>query len=229
MTGAPAIAIDGPVASGKSSVGQRLANRLGHIFIDTGMMYRACAWLALRTGVPLSDQSALIALITSARIDAQPGPEGTLVHVNGEDITPFLRDPEVERAVSTIAAIPEVRQAMVHEQRRIAGNRAVVMAGRDIGTVVLPDAPLKVYLDASVACRARRRAAEMNDADLAAVEAALAERDHLDSKRNVSPLRPADDAVIIQTDDLTLEQVVDRIADIARTLHSDPDDASHPV
>ncbi|MSQ62138.1 MAG: (d)CMP kinase [Dehalococcoidia bacterium] len=228
MTGPPAIAIDGPVASGKSSVGQRLANRLGRVFIDTGMMYRACAWLALRTGVPLSDERALIALITSARIDARPGPQGTLVYVNGENITPSLRDPEVERAVSTVAAIAAIRQAMVREQRRIAGSRAVIMAGRDIGTVVLPDAPLKVYLDASVTCRARRRAAEMDSPDLAAVEAALAERDRLDSERNVSPLRPATDAVIIQTDAFTLDQVVERIADLAHDLHTDPADAAHP-
>ncbi len=229
MTGPPAIAIDGPVASGKSSVGQRLATRLGRVFIDTGMMYRACAWLVLRAGVPLSDRPALIALITAARIDAQPGPEGTLVEVNGEDITPFLRNPEVERAVSTVAAIAEIRQAMVQEQRRIAGSGAVVMAGRDIGTVVLPDAPLKVYLEASVACRARRRAAETNSPDLAAVGAALAERDRVDSGRNLSPLRPADDAVVIQTDDLTLDEVVERITDLALALHSDPTDATHPA
>ncbi len=211
------IAIDGPVASGKSSVGLRLSQRWGHVFIDTGMMYRAMTWWALHNRVAPGDGAALSALAKRTHMRVTPTTEGTSVSIDGIDATPHLRDPDVERAVSLVSAAPAVREAMVAEQRRLAASQAVIMAGRDIGTVVLPDAGLKVYLDASVARRAERRAAESprGVTALAEVAAALRERDRIDSERDVSPLRPAAGAVIINTDDLTLDDVVERIAALA--------------
>lgn len=181
-------------------------------------MYRAIAWWALRRGVDPHDEGALGALAASVRTEVDGDAEGTRVRVDGEDATPHLRDPEVDAAVSLVSAVPAVREAMVREQRRIAADRPVVMVGRDIGTVVLPDADLKIYLDASVQRRAERRTAQRfpGQGDLPDVTAALTERDRIDSQRETSPLRPADDAIIVDTDTLTLHEVIDRIEALAR-------------
>lgn len=216
---AASIAIDGPVASGKSAVGSRLARHLGYRLVDTGMMYRAITCLALDEGTGLRDEAALAALGATAHIDVQPGPAGdpdaARVLVNGSDVTGRLRSPEVGEAVSLVSRVPGVRRAMVAIQREIANEGRVVMVGRDIGTVVLPDAPLKAYLDASAGERARRRHAELQAAGrtetLDEVRAELAMRDEIDSQRDASPLRPADDALIIDTDNMTIQQVVDAI------------------
>lgn len=220
------IAIDGPVASGKSVVGERLAKRLGALFLDTGAMYRACAWKALQAGIAPDDATALGEL--ARRIDLvieQPTvPDGRAytVRVEGQDVTWALRTPAIERIVSAVSAVPAVREAMVARQREIARQGPVVMVGRDIGTVVLPEAPLKVYLTATAATRARRRladyAARGEPIDYATLLAAIERRDALDSSRAHSPLRPADDAVLLATDDLTIDEVVDRIYKLA----SDP-------
>ena len=216
---AATIAIDGPVASGKSAVGSRLARHLGYRLVDTGMMYRAITCLALDEGIDLGDEATLAALGAAAKIDVQPGPagdpEGARVLVNGNDVTARLRSPEVGEAVSLVSRVPGVRRAMVAIQREIANQGRVVMVGRDIGTVVLPDAPLKAYLDASAGERARRRHAEVQAAGrtetLDEVRTELAMRDKIDRQRDASPLRPAEDALVINTDKMTIQQVVDAI------------------
>ena len=207
------------MASGKSAVGSRLARHLGYRLVDTGMMYRAITCLALDEGIDLRDEAALATLGATANINVQPGPaddpEGARVLVNGSDVTDRLRSPEVGEAVSLVSRVAGVRRAMVAIQREIANEGRVVMVGRDIGTVVLPDAPLKAYLDASPEERARRRHAEVQAAGrsetLDEVRAELAMRDEIDTRRDASPLRPADDALVIDTDRMTIQQVVDAI------------------
>lgn len=214
------IAIDGPAASGKSAVGQALAERLGYRFLDTGAMYRAVTWFALRRDVDVRDEAALAELIGSIHLDVSSGGESTSVLVNGDDATPHLRDPDVEANVSLVSQVPVVRDALVRIQRDLARSGSIVMAGRDIGTVVLPDAPLKIYLDASPEVRATRRAAQLDQSDDPADKDALANgiaaRDRIDSSRATSPLTAAPDAVIIDTDELSLGEVVRKIEALAR-------------
>ena len=212
------IAIDGPVAAGKSAVAVALAARLGYRFIDTGVMYRAVTWLALERGVDLDDEAALSRLAQDARLDVESSadaPKGSRVVIDGHDVTGELRSPEVGDAVSLVSRVAGVRTAMVERQREMAREGGVVMAGRDIGTVVLPDAPLKVYLDASVDERVRRRREELIAGGRAEsddeVREELALRDEIDSGRDISPLRPAGDAVVIDTDHLSLDEVVAKI------------------
>jgi len=217
------IAIDGPVASGKTTVGLALAERLGYRLVDTGAMYRAVTHLALSKGVPHDDVAALAALAEATHIDIvsareRGGPQRVLA--NGVDVTDHLRTPEVESAVSIVSKVARVRDAMVEQQRRMADEGRTVMVGRDIGTVVLRAAGMKVFLVASVEERAKRRFAEVmakgGRQTLDAVRENLAMRDKLDSEREVSPLRPAEDAIRIDTDPLTIEQVVERILRLAR-------------
>jgi cytidylate kinase len=218
------IAIDGPAASGKSAVGVSLARSLGYRFFDTGAMYRAVTWLALRRGVDVHDAVALAALADGADVAVRDTPgdaiEPTGVIVDGEDATPHLREADVEANVSLVSRVPGVREALVRIQRDLAAAGNVVMAGRDIGSVVLPDARLKVYLDASVGVRARRRAAQMREAgiepNLEALMVDLSRRDGIDSSRRTSPLTAAPDAVIINTDALSIQEVVRRIEALAR-------------
>lgn len=214
------IAIDGPVASGKSAVGSLLARRLGYRFVDTGLMYRAVALLALRRGISPEDGERLAEAARRLELDLRWDPEtgGTRVLAGGEDITAHLRSPEVEKVVSAVSARPEVRRVLVERQRRLAEDGPVVMAGRDIGTVVLPDADLKVFLTASAEERARRRYLERlargEAADYEAVLAEVRRRDEYDSTRPVAPLRPADDSLVLNTDGLTLQQVVEKLVEI---------------
>jgi CMP/dCMP kinase len=217
------IAIDGPAASGKSTVGKAVADRLGYLYFDTGAMYRAVTWLALAHGVAVTDEASVTALAEAAEIDVLPVVEDDgrqyTVWVNGQDATWAIREPVVAANVSQVSAYPGVRAALVAQQRRLAVRGRIVMVGRDIGTVVLPDAPLKVYLDASVEERARRRWLEEQARDgqraYDDVLAALRRRDEIDSTRTVAPLRPADDAVIVDSTGLSIEQVVERIAALA--------------
>lgn len=219
------IAIDGPAASGKSAVGSRVAARLGLPFVDTGTMYRAITWLALRRGVPITNRERLAELARTAQVEVSPPPpasrEYATIHIDGLDATPHLREEAVERAVSPVSAVPEVRAVMVELQRRAAAD-GVVMAGRDIGTVVLPDAEVKVYLLASPEVRARRRLAELaargQPSTFEAVLADLRRRDELDSTRAVAPLRPAPDAVLIDTDTLDIDQVVNRVLELTAAV-----------
>lgn len=204
------IAIDGPAASGKSSLGMALARRLGFLFLDTGLMYRAVTLAALEAGVPAEDEAAG-RFARTLDIRAEAGGE-TRILLGGRDVTGRLREPEVEHHVSAYSALPSVREAMVAAQRAIAGRGPAILAGRDIGTVVLPDAPVKLFLEASAEARAARRSLQARQWGLPQ-EAAEARRDidlrdRLDSSRAASPLRPAADALVIDTTDLSLEEVI---------------------
>ena len=214
------IAIDGPVAAGKSSVGSLLASKLNFVFFDTGMLYRAFTWKAIRLNISLEDEDTLSQLAASTKFDFSPSQGGQIPFlIDGEDISSMLLRSEVEGKVSLISRVARIRQAMVSKQRTLAQRGRVVMAGRDIGTVVLPWAELKIFLVASTEERANRRYSELLErgekVDFAAVLADLRKRDELDSRRAISPLKPAKDAIIIDTENLTLLQVVDTIYALA--------------
>jgi cytidylate kinase len=198
------VAIDGPAGAGKSSVARAVAARLGFTYLDSGAMYRAVALAALRRATPPSDVAATV------RIEL-----GDRVLLDGDDVTAAIRAPDVSEAASVAAAQPPVRAAMVEQQRRLMGSGDWVAEGRDIGTVVAPDAEVKVFLTANPAVRAARRATELG-VDPGTVLAEQVIRDQRDSEREHSPLRPADDAVTVDTTDLSLDQVVDRIAGLVR-------------
>jgi cytidylate kinase len=215
------VAIDGPVASGKTVVGRALAERLGWRLFDTGIMYRAATWQALRKGVHLDEDESIADLIRDASFDLSPHASTTSVeldvYVDGDNATPHLRQPEVESGVPTVAAIAAVRTLMVQIQQEQAAQGCMIVVGRDIGTVVLPAAPVKIFLDASEEVRARRRAAEQpNGADEGTVLVATRRRDARDRGRLVSPLIVADDAIILNTSDLSLERSIDEAERIVR-------------
>ncbi|RIL11179.1 (d)CMP kinase [bacterium] len=213
------IALDGPAASGKSTVGARLAGRLGMLCFDTGLLYRALTVLALRAGVSADDAAALAALADTAAIDVVPDPGhrlGCRVTSRGDDVTDALHGPAVDAAVSAVSGHAAVRAALLGAQRRVAEHTAVIMLGRDIGTVVLPDADLKVYLDASPPARARRRYRERlalgEPAVYGDVLRATLERDARDAGRSIAPLAVAPDAVVVDTDRCDVESVVAHLA-----------------
>jgi cytidylate kinase len=214
------VALDGPASSGKSSVGAAAAARLGYRFCDTGLLYRAVTWLALRRGVPAEDAAGLVALVPKVQL-LDVG-DGRLAHVSvdGIDETAEVHVPEVDVAVSAVSRVPELRAALLQRQRSIVAGGRVIMAGRDIGTVVLPDADLKLFLDASVEERAARRARERgldrDGPEAAEVLAELRRRDALDTNRPVAPLRAADVAVVIRTDGNAFEQTVDLVVEAIR-------------
>ncbi len=213
------IAIDGPAASGKSTLGQKLAEKLGYLFFDTGVMYRAVTWAALERGVDVNQPDRVTALAESLDIDvAPPSRQDERMYdvlVDGQDVTWAIRSPQVDANVSVVSAYPGVRKALTIQQRRVGLRGNVVMVGRDIGTVVLPEADLKIFLDASVEQRARRRYAELavrgENVSYETILAAMQTRDQIDSTRQVSPLRPAEDAVILNSDGLDADQVLDRV------------------
>jgi CMP/dCMP kinase len=216
------IAIDGPAASGKSTIALRLAEKLGYLYFDTGVMYRAATLAALRRLGSVQDEQTVSQLAAELQIDVRPPsqPDGRMVDVlvDGEDITWDIRSPEVDSHVSQVSAYPGVRAALTAQQRRIGLRGAVVMVGRDIGTVVIPEADLKIYLDASVEERARRRYEEMRcrgqNASYTDILDALVRRDQIDSSRAIAPLRPADDAVIVNTDGISITEVFKRVEDL---------------
>jgi len=213
------IAIDGPAASGKSTLGKRLADSLGYLFFDTGLMYRAVTWLALQRGLDVNDEAVVTALAEEVLIDVRPPSKqdgrACDVLVSGEDITWETRRPEVDANVSVISAYAGVRQALTLQQRRIGMRGRVVMVGRDIGTVVLPESDLKIYLEASPEERARRRHRELvgrgGRADYDEIFHNVIDRDQIDSTRAVAPLCPAVDAVVIDSDHLTADEVFMRV------------------
>jgi len=214
------IAIDGPVAVGKSSVGSLLARRLGYVFFDTGMMYRAFTWKVLKSGISIEDEQNLCQLANTTKFDFVPL-QGCYLSplIDDENVSSKLLRPEVEAHVSMVSKIAGVRQILILEQRRLAQRGKVVMAGRDIGTVVLPWADLKIFLTASTEERTRRRYEELlkrgESLNQEIVLADLKKRDENDINRTISPLRPAEDAIIIDTENLSLEQVVDKIYTLA--------------
>lgn len=211
---AAVLAIDGPGGAGKSTVADLVAVRLGMTRLDTGALYRAVTSAVLRSGADPSDEAACTTAAERSEVILDPG-TGT-VHVDGHDVTSEIRGPEVTAAVATVSAHPGVRRAMVAQQRRQAGRGAWVVEGRDIGTVVFPDAVLKVFLTATPAERARRRAAELGETDLAKVESEIRRRDLADSTRPESPLRAAADAVTITSDGRTADEVAETIAKLWR-------------
>jgi cytidylate kinase len=209
------IAIDGPAASGKSTTARLVAERLGYLHVDTGGMYRAMTLKILRTGIDPGDTAAVDALARATKIGIESGGGDPTILIDGEDVTGSLRTPEVTRAVSQVSAIRSVRELMVREQRRLAAGGGVVLEGRDIGSVVLPGAEIKIFLVADPSERARRRRMELLrqgvDIGLGELESEIRERDRKDSSREISPLRKTDDAVEVDTSGLTVEEQVGRI------------------
>jgi cytidylate kinase len=221
MTNTPPsiIAIDGPAASGKSTLGLKIAEALGYLFFDTGVMYRAVTWIALDHDIDVKDEAKITALAEQTPIDVAPASKSDGracdVLVAGKDITWETRLPIVDANVSVVSAYRGVRAALSKQQRRIGQRGKVVMVGRDIGTVVLPEADLKIYLDASAEERAKRRFDEMiargANANYEDVLAKVIERDRIDSTRDVAPLRAAEDAVVIDSDKLNVEEVFEKV------------------
>jgi len=213
------VAIDGPAASGKSTIGQLLSQRLGYLYFDTGAMYRTVTWVAIERRTPPEDERAVTALAATLHIDvipptAQDGRQYTVL-ADGEDVTWDIRRPEVDGNVSLVSSYRGVRKALVRQQRRVASGGRIVMVGRDIGSVVLPDADCKIYLDATVEERARRRWQEKKNRgeamDYDRVLAMMRRRDRIDSRRAISPLRVPDGATVIDTTGLSIREVFERV------------------
>ena len=211
------IAIDGPAASGKITTARAVAEILGFTYIDSGAMYRAAALSAIRRGVPFDDAEELARVAEEARIELAGLGRGAVL-LNDEDVTTAIRTREVSEAASVVSTVPGVRRALVRQQRALGERTHCVMEGRDIGTVVFPDADLKIFLTASARARALRRHAELNEdgISLDEIEREIEDRDLRDTTRDDSPLRRADDAVVIDTASLTIEQQVDRVVELAR-------------
>ncbi|GHH61949.1 cytidylate kinase [Streptosporangium violaceochromogenes] len=207
MTGL-VVAMDGPSGSGKSSVSRGVARALGLRYLDTGAMYRAITWWMLRQRVDLSDPEAIASRAPDPVLAIGTDPEAPLVTVDGVDVLAPIRTPEVTAAVSAVSAVPEVRRRLVAEQREIIGVGGIVVEGRDIGAVVAPEAPVKIYLTASAEARAARRTAELTGTTVEAQKAEMARRDTLDSTRRADPLSMAPGAVELDTTALNLEEVV---------------------
>lgn len=210
------IAIDGPAGAGKSTVAKEVARRMQILYVDTGAMYRTVAWLALQHGVPLNDEDALLRLLAKHDVRLSRSGEGTMqIEVDGLKVSDELRSPEVSSAVSLVSVHPAVRQLLTEWQRDLSRQTSVVMDGRDIGTVVLPNANAKIFLTASLEERARRRAQEFMDrgdhVDLAHLTGEIAARDERDGSRQTAPMRPADDAHLIDSTGKIIDDIVDEI------------------
>ena len=214
------VAIDGPAGAGKSTIAKRIARRLGYIYVDTGAMYRAMAYYLIQNQVDAADQEAIAAACQHAdnSICYQDGEQ--VVLLNGENVNAYLRTEAVGNMASVSSVVPEVRKKLVELQQKLARETDVVMDGRDIGTVVLPDADVKVYLTASVETRAKRRFLELQEkgepADLVKIAADIEDRDYRDMHRDISPLRQAEDATLVDSSDMTIDQVVERILELCR-------------
>lgn len=210
------VAIDGPSGAGKGTVARAVAARLGYRHVDTGAMYRAVAWKARAEGIDLTDEHAVAALGERASFDLADG----RIAIDGHDVASAIRTPEIDKAAAAVARHPAVRRVLVARQREYGAGGGIVMEGRDIGTVVFPDADVKIYLDASPEERARRRAADpahtAHGVQIADVATALAERDRSDSTRAASPLAIARDALLLDTTGMPLEQVIERVLEIVR-------------
>lgn len=214
------VAIDGPAGAGKSTIAKLAAEKLGYAYIDTGAMYRSVAWKFLQTGKAF-DEDFISGLSKTMLIDFKPEAKINRVFVDGTEVTDAIRTPEVTAIVSRVAAIGAVREAMVDQQRRMGEAGGVLMDGRDIGTVVFPNAQLKIFLTASVEERARRRYAEMvakggQQVDLQQLQADIAERDKQDSERAISPLRQAEDALLLDTSDMGISEVTEKILQLVQ-------------
>jgi cytidylate kinase len=210
------IAIDGPSGAGKGTVARAVASQLGYRHVDSGAMYRAVGWKALRDGVPLDDEVAVARLAEASVIHVGPD----RVTIDGNDVTRAIRTPEIDRAAAAVARLPRVRSVLVEQQRELGENGGIVMEGRDIGTVVFPHADVKIYLDASAEERARRRAADPAHSGgptaVADVATLMTERDRLDSTRTTSPLYAAADAVVVDTTGKSIERVVEEVVRVVK-------------
>ncbi|NLM41273.1 MAG: (d)CMP kinase [Firmicutes bacterium] len=216
------IAIDGPAGAGKSTIARLVAKQLGLRYLDTGAMYRAVTLAALQRGVSCADEEALLRVATSMDLEIVFDSEtkSNLIYLDGQDVTAQIRQPRVNANVSLVSSHKKIREYIVALQKEIARQGRIVMDGRDIGTVVMPDADWKIFLEASVEERARRRQRELkrngHDVELLELAEQIRQRDHLDSTREVSPLRKADDAIEVDTTHLTIEQVVDKVLSIVK-------------
>lgn len=218
------VAVDGPSGAGKSTVSRLLATRLGARYLDTGAMYRAVTWAVLGAGISLDDVPAITELVSKIRLDVSTDPETPLIEVDGRSVDNEIRSTAVTKAVSAVSAVPEVRRILVQLQRELIGGGAIVVEGRDIGSVVAPDASLKVFLTASADARAGRRSTELGATgpeDLVATAADLTRRDRLDSTRATSPLQPAAGAILIDATHLGIEEVVAQLVELATRSTSD--------
>lgn len=215
------IAIDGPAGAGKSTIAKQVARRENLIYIDTGAMYRAMSLLMLQNGIPLNDAEKIGQECSRAQIDIAYKNGEQAVFLNGENVDAFLREERVGNAASAVSAVPRVREHLVQLQRELAESADVVMDGRDIGTVVLPDADLKIFLTASSRVRAERRYRELQEkgieADLKTIQRDIEERDHRDMTRETSPLRQAEDAVVIDSSMMTVDEVIQNILDLIQS------------
>jgi cytidylate kinase len=214
------VAIDGPSGSGKSSTSRGVAARLGLRYLDTGAMYRAMTWWMLRAGVDVHDPAAVAARVAEPEILSGTDALGPSILVDGTDVGVAIRGDDVNAAVSPVSAVPEVRARLLELQRATIGRGGIVVEGRDIGSVVVPDAPVKVYLTADPAARARRRAAEEGGSDVSATEQSLLARDRIDSGRAVSPLVMADGAVHLDTTPYTLDEVIDQVVALVEAVEA---------
>ena len=214
------IAIDGPAGAGKSTIAKKLAQKLGYVYVDTGAMYRAMAYYFLQQGIDKTDEAAINAAVDGADVTIRYVDGAQQVLLNGEDVTGSLRSEQVGNMASNTSVYPAVRVKLVALQQKLAQTTDVIMDGRDIGTCVLPDAQVKIYLTASVGTRAKRRYDELVEKgekpDLAKIEADIEERDYRDMHREMSPLRQADDAVRVDSSEMNIEQVVSAILEIVK-------------
>lgn len=214
------VAIDGPAGAGKSTIAKQIARKLGYIYVDTGAMYRAMAYYLIQNQVDAADKEAIAAACQHADISICYQDGEQVVLLNGENVNAYLRTEAVGNMASVSSVVPEVRKKLVELQQKLARETDVVMDGRDIGTVVLPDADVKVYLTASVKTRAKRRFLELQEkgepADLAKIAADIEDRDYRDMHRDISPLRQAEDATLVDSSDMTIDQVVERILELCR-------------
>ena len=209
------IAIDGPAGAGKSTIAKMLAKELGYVYVDTGAMYRAMAYYFLQQGIDKEDEAAINAAVDGADVTIRYEDGVQVVYLNGENVNAYLRTEEVGNAASAISPIPEVRKKLVELQRKLAAESDCIMDGRDIGTCVLPHAQKKIYLTASSEVRAKRRYEELlakgETCDLKKIQADIEERDYRDMHRETSPLKQAEDAVLVDTSDMTIEEVVEKL------------------
>jgi cytidylate kinase len=214
------VAVDGTSGSGKSSTCRGVASRLGLRYLDTGAQFRAVTWWMLRQGIDVHDPAAVAARVDEPRIESGTDPLAPTIHVDGEDVSVAIRSDEVNAAVSPVSTVPEVRARLLTLQREIIGAGGIVVEGRDIGSVVCPDADVKVFLTADPGARAARRAAEEGGSDLSRTEQSLRDRDRIDSGRTTAPLVMPDGAVHVDTTAYTLEEVIDLVAGLAHRVPS---------
>ncbi len=213
-----AIAVDGPAGSGKSTVAKRVAARLGIVYVDTGAMYRTVALHCLQKGIAFAEEKMVVASLDMLDMRIEPNAEGQKIFLNGTDVTTEIRTAEIGRGASTVGAYQKVRERMVELQQEMAQEHSVIMDGRDIGTVVLPDAEVKIYLDAGVAERARRRVGELiakgENPDFDAIKEMIVQRDYNDMNREHSPLKKAEDAICLDSTGMEIAEVEQAILDI---------------